>query len=182
MTFSTFHVSRLAVKKSWDEAVSLHDELEEALKLVTMKACEKKQVIVSSLPDDLPKLSGDKRAVRQIWLNLLSNAIKFTQAGGRIEMTATRHLSGDIALSVRDNGPGMPDAEVRSALGAFTRGSMATRQAIDGAGLGLSIVNGLAKIHGGTIRDFQCSWKRHTNHRHVPTTAHSRQQPGGNIW
>ncbi|MGI9464431.1 MAG: sensor histidine kinase [Aestuariivirgaceae bacterium] len=138
-------------KEVIDEAVSLHDELEEALKLVGMKASEKKQQIVPNLPDDLPKLSGDKRAVRQIWLNLLSNSIKFTQPGGRIEMTAWRDSSGDIALKVMDNGPGMPDAEVRSALGAFTRGSMATRKAIDGAGLGLSIVNGLAKLHGGQL-------------------------------
>ncbi|MDH3741814.1 MAG: HAMP domain-containing histidine kinase [Hyphomicrobiales bacterium] len=138
-------------KEVVDEAVSLRDELEEAIKMVGMKAREKNHQLIPNLPDDLPKLSGDKRAVRQIWLNLLSNAIKFTQPGGRIEMTAWRHSSGDIAMSVRDNGPGMPDTEVHSALASFTRGSMATRKAIDGAGLGLSIVNGLAKLHGGQL-------------------------------
>ena len=134
-----------------DEAVSIEYEAQEALKMVGIKAREKDQEIVVNLPEGLPKLSGDRRSFRQILLNLLSNAIKFTQEGGRIELTATRDASGDIALCVRDNGPGMPDEEVRSALGAFTRGSMATRKAIDGAGLGLSIVNGLAKLHGGRL-------------------------------
>ncbi len=134
-----------------DQAVSLHDEAEEACKLVNLKAREKNQTITVSITNDLPKLSGDQRSVRQIWLNLLSNSVKFTQTGGQIELTARRTSSGDVALSVRDNGPGMPDTEIRSALGAFTRGSMATRKAIDGAGLGLSIVNGLAKLHGGQL-------------------------------
>ena len=138
-------------KEVIDESVSLQDELHEALKMVRMKAQEKKQELVVNLPDDLPKLSGDRRAVRQIWLNLISNAIKFTEPGGRIEMSAWKHSIGDIALSVRDNGPGMSDEEVKSALAAFTRGKVATRKAIDGAGLGLSIVNGLAGLHGGKL-------------------------------
>ncbi len=134
-----------------DEAVSLHEEAEEALKLISLKAREKRQTVTLNIPNNLPKLSGDKRSVRQIWLNLLSNAVKFTQVGGHIEMTAWCNTKGDIAMSVRDNGPGMVDTEVQSAFGAFSRGSMATRKAIDGAGLGLSIVNGLAKLHGGEL-------------------------------
>jgi two-component system cell cycle sensor histidine kinase PleC len=134
-----------------DEAVSIADEAGEAMKMIAMKAREKKQDVAINLPADLPKLSGDRRSFRQILLNLLSNAVKFTQEGGRIELSASLDATGDITISVRDNGPGMPNAEVRSALGAFSRGSMATRKAIDGAGLGLSIVNGLAKLHGGRL-------------------------------
>ena len=134
-----------------DEVVSLKTEADEAVKLINLKAREREQSITVDIPDTVPNLSGDKRSIRQIWLNLLSNAVKFTHVGGHIKISAWREVNGDIALSVRDNGPGMSRAEVQTALRAFTRGSMATRQAIDGAGLGLSIVSGLAKLHGGEL-------------------------------
>jgi two-component system cell cycle sensor histidine kinase PleC len=56
-----------------------------------------------------------------------------------------------MALSVKDNGPGIPAHEIRTALDSFGRGAMATRQAIDGAGLGLPIVKGLMDLHGGEV-------------------------------
>ena len=56
-----------------------------------------------------------------------------------------------MRLSVRDSGPGIPAHEMEAALKAFARGSLATRSAIDGAGLGLPIVNGLVKLHGGEL-------------------------------
>src|SRR5690606_10673036 len=85
------------------------------------------------------------------WLNLLSNAIKFTPPGGTLEMAVRMHPSGALSMSVSDNGPGIPANEMEAALGAFTRGSQATRKAIDGAGLGLPIVHGLAKLYGAEL-------------------------------
>lgn len=134
-----------------DEVVDIEAEAAAALKLIGQKAGKNQLAIEQDFPADLPKLSGDRRAVRQIWLNLVSNAVKFTQSGGRITLFARRTVDGDISLGVRDNGPGMTEAEIRSALSAFQRGSAATRMAIDGAGLGLSIVHGLAKLHGGNL-------------------------------
>jgi two-component system, cell cycle sensor histidine kinase PleC len=67
-------------------------------------------------------------------------------------MTARRNYMGEIEMSVRDNGPGIPSNEIENALAAFTRGSLAAKKAIDGAGLGLSIVKGIMELHGGTIQ------------------------------
>jgi two-component system cell cycle sensor histidine kinase PleC len=135
-----------------DEPVSVSKEALDSIKLVNFKAKEKQQTIATDFPPDLPPLSGDRRSVRQIWLNLLSNAVKFTPSKGHIELTAKREPVGDISITVRDNGPGMTDEDVEIALNAFSRGKMATKKAIDGAGLGLSIVNGLARLHGGDLQ------------------------------
>ncbi len=135
-----------------DEPVSVSKEALDSIKLVNFKAKEKQQTITTDFPPDLPPLSGDRRSVRQIWLNLMSNAVKFTPNNGHIELIARREPIGDISISVRDNGPGMTNEDIEIALNAFSRGKMATKKAIDGAGLGLSIVNGLARLHGGDLQ------------------------------
>ena len=91
------------------------------------------------------------RAVNQVLINLLSNAIKFTPTHGKVEIAAGRTAQGGLRISVKDNGPGIPPNEIEAALSAFSRGSHATKKAIDGAGLGLPIVRGLMQVHGGTI-------------------------------
>ena len=90
-------------------------------------------------------------AVNQIIINLLSNAIKFTQPGGHVEIRSGRNSQGGLYISVKDNGPGIPQHEIQAALSAFARGAFATKKAIDGAGLGLPIVKGLMEAHGGEV-------------------------------
>jgi len=94
---------------------------------------------------------ADKRALNQVIINILSNAIKFTPAGGNIHISSGRTSEGGLFITFRDNGPGIPAHEIEAALSAFARGSFATKKAIDGAGLGLSIVKGLMEVHGGTV-------------------------------
>ena len=103
------------------------------------------------MPGDCPRLIGDRRALRQILLNLVSNAIKFTPAGGTIRVAAAVDDGERLVLSVKDTGPGIPAHELDGAVAAFARGALATRRAIDGAGLGLPIVKGLVKLHEGEL-------------------------------
>lgn len=119
--------------------------------LLQLRAREKKQTIDLHFPAEAPDILGDERSLRQIWLNLLSNAVKFTPPGGRIELAVRRHDNGALSLVVNDTGTGIPKHELEAALGAFSRGSIATRHAIDGAGLGLPIVSGLARLHGAEL-------------------------------
>jgi two-component system cell cycle sensor histidine kinase PleC len=134
-----------------EEPVSLADAGQESLRLVTAHADLRNLKLCPEFDTSLPRLLADKRQVGQMWLNLLSNAIKFTPEGGEVTMATTRLASGGLALVVRDTGPGIPAHEVTTLRGAFVRGSYAARRAIDGAGLGLSIVNGLARLHGGEL-------------------------------
>ena len=120
--------------------------------LLNGKAMEKSISVTVQIEQSLPKLMGDIRGVNQVLINLLTNAIKFTQWGGQVVISAKLTEAGAMIVSVKDNGPGIPSHEINSALDSFARGSMATRQAIDGAGLGLPIVKGLMELHGGDVK------------------------------
>ena len=134
-----------------DEPLSVLVAVEEVNHLLLLKAAEKSIDVEVHVPDNLPKLMADRRALNQILINLLSNAIKFTPAGGRVEIRSGRDGKGGLFIAVRDNGPGIPAHEIEAALSAFARGSHATKKAIDGAGLGLPIVKGLMEAHGGSV-------------------------------
>ena len=133
------------------EPVALAEVGLESLRLVTAQAELKNLKVSPQFDASTPKLLGDRRQVGQMWLNLLSNAVKFTPEGGEVTLATARSPEGGLCLSVRDTGPGIPAHEVVTLRGAFVRGSYASRRAIDGAGLGLSIVNGLARLHGGEL-------------------------------
>ena len=80
--------------------------------------------------------------------NLLANAIKFSPEGGEVEL-GVQAKAGRAVLSVRDHGPGVPGDELASLFRPFFRGSNAVRA--DGHGLGLAIVQRVAKVHGGRV-------------------------------
>ena len=134
-----------------DEPLSVLVAVEEVNHLLLLKATEKSIEVEVHVPDNLPKLMADRRALNQILINLLSNAIKFTPPGGHVEIRGGRDSQGGLFITVKDNGPGIPAHEIESAMSAFARGSFATKKAIDGAGLGLPIVKGLMEVHGGTV-------------------------------
>jgi two-component system, cell cycle sensor histidine kinase PleC len=134
-----------------EEPIQLLEPLQHARHLLEGIASDKALTIHLNVDASLPKIWGDVRAVNQVAINILSNAIKFTPRKGTVEMTAQRNSVGEIELIVRDNGPGIPAHEIDQAMSAFTRGSLATKKAIDGAGLGLSIVKGIMDLHGGKI-------------------------------
>jgi two-component system cell cycle sensor histidine kinase PleC len=119
--------------------------------LLNGKAMEKSISVKVDIAQSLPKLMGDIRGVNQILINLLTNAIKFTPVGGEVVVSAARNAEGAMVVSVKDNGPGIPAHEIHTALDSFARGAAATKQAIDGAGLGLPIVKGLMDLHGGDV-------------------------------
>ena len=90
----------------------------------------------------------DKERIIQIGNNLLSNAIKFTDSGG-VSLT-TDYDNGLLKLIVKDTGTGMTEEEQQRIFGAFERLSNAATK--DGFGLGLSIVQRIVTMIGGTIR------------------------------
>ncbi|WP_051928888.1 HAMP domain-containing sensor histidine kinase [Thermopetrobacter sp. TC1] len=134
-----------------EEAVNLARQVEECIRLVAFRATERGLKITTDIPQDLPALKADPRALRQILLNLLSNAVKFTDRGGRISVRARRAQGGGLCISVIDNGIGIDPAELADVQQAFARGKNALDGAVEGAGLGLAIVHGLARLHGASV-------------------------------
>jgi two-component system, cell cycle sensor histidine kinase PleC len=134
-----------------DEPTHVRDCLDHAKHLMASRATEKTITVSIDTPANLPKLFCDYRALSQIAINLLTNAVKFTPDYGRVAMTARVMPDGRMAITVSDNGPGIPSPEQQNLLMAFARGAHATKHAIEGAGLGLPIVKGLIDVHGGQL-------------------------------
>ena len=106
--------------------------------------------LVLDLEQDGIDLEADQRACRQIMLNLLSNAIKFSDAGGRV-VIRTISDGRTARVSVRDQGAGIAP-ELLGRLGQpFLQADGAYSKGHEGAGLGLSIVKGLIRLHSGWI-------------------------------
>lgn len=91
---------------------------------------------------------ADARAVRQIWQNLLSNAIKYSDIGGTVTLDA-RAGQKAVALSVRDQGAGMDEADLDRIARPFQQGSNARGRA--GTGLGLAVVKSFADSMKGRV-------------------------------
>ncbi|WP_244513390.1 sensor histidine kinase [Devosia insulae] len=132
-----------------EEAISLIDIAEDCRRMVEIRAKGKGIELSVSYAHNLPKLWGDERAIRQVVLNLLSNAIKFTPQSGKVHLMVTRSGDGGQLLSVRDNGPGIPENEIETVLSSFGQGSLAQKTAEQGAGLGLPIVQKIMELHQG---------------------------------
>jgi two-component system cell cycle sensor histidine kinase PleC len=132
-----------------EEVVSLIDIAEDCRRMMEIRAKGKQIDLSFSYGHNLPKLWGDERAIRQVVLNLLSNAIKFTPQSGKVQLVVTRSADGGQMVSVRDNGPGIPEDEIETVLSSFGQGSLAQKTAEQGAGLGLPIVQKIMELHQG---------------------------------
>ena len=117
--------------------------------MVEIRAKAKGIDLSVSYGNNLPKLWGDERAIRQVVLNLLSNAVKFTPQSGKVHLMVDRSRDGGQLISVRDNGPGIPENEIETVLSSFGQGSLAQKSAEQGAGLGLPIVQKIMELHQG---------------------------------
>jgi cell cycle sensor histidine kinase DivJ len=106
-------------------------------------------LIVDVMPG-IPELPADKRACKQMLLNVISNAIKFTDPGGFVRVSA-RAVNGAVKLAVADNGIGIAEADLPKLGNPFVQANNSYDRSYDGAGLGLSVVKGLARLHGGKL-------------------------------
>ncbi len=134
-----------------EELASLVGIAGEARNLLDLKARQKAIAIDQIYDESMDRLLLDQQAIRQVVLNLISNALKFTPDNGKIVIKAGRTQSGGQYLSVLDNGPGIPKEELPVVLSAFGQGSVSIKNAEQGAGLGIPIVQALIHLHGGNF-------------------------------
>jgi len=123
--------------------------LETALKIIAVKARERRQELVIEVDPSAPMLVADERALKQILINLVSNAVKFTPEGGRITVLASRARCGSFQIMVEDNGPGIPIEKLDKIFKPFSQVDNRYDRQGGGTGLGLALVRGLAELHGG---------------------------------
>ncbi|MEM8935364.1 MAG: PAS domain-containing sensor histidine kinase [Pseudomonadota bacterium] len=102
------------------------------------------------IADDLPDVTTDPRAVRQILINLLSNAVKFTKDGA-ISLSVSEKC-GAIDFVVQDTGIGMSEAALAKIGDRFTDAHKNGVRGTKGSGLGLALAHSLADLLGGALR------------------------------
>jgi signal transduction histidine kinase len=95
--------------------------------------------------------SADDLRLRQVLRNVLTNAIHFAPEGSAITLTWRRSGSDDLLISVRDQGPGIPEGELESIFESFVQSSR-TKDGSGGTGLGLTISRRIMAAHQGSIR------------------------------
>jgi two-component system sensor histidine kinase KdpD len=103
-----------------------------------------------SIPANFPLLKVDGLLIEQLLGNLLENASRYTRAGSSIEVAA-QEVDGGVAISVVDNGPGLPKGSESAVFDKFFRGASIAPDGRRGVGLGLAICQAIVAAHGGTI-------------------------------
>ncbi|MFJ6534180.1 ATP-binding protein [Microbacterium sp. NPDC091662] len=106
--------------------------------------------LVAEVGTDAIPVFVDAGRVGQAIDNLLSNAIKFTPRGGTVT-ARVRTVDGGVEFSIADTGVGIPEDEQGMLFTRFFRASTATRNAVPGVGLGLTITRAIVLAHGGTM-------------------------------
>ena len=131
--------------------VQAKDVIDEAHRIIAPLAAERGVHMDQAVAAGLPSIRGDRRAVKQILINVMSNAVKYTPAGGSITIRAEAE-AGFVAIVVVDTGAGIRPEDMPHVIEPFYRaGDVYTSGATGGAGLGLSIANGLVEAHGGSL-------------------------------
>jgi signal transduction histidine kinase len=110
---------------------------------------ERGQHLQPVIPPHVPAY-GDREMIQQAVANLLDNALKFSPEGSTIRIEAGTDPSTGTFITVADEGPGIPEADRERATQRFFRGESA--RSTPGSGLGLSLVQAVATLHGGALR------------------------------
>jgi two-component system sensor histidine kinase CpxA len=137
--------------KPVSEPLSLNQVIGEAVEDARFEAS---QTNVEILYDDTwPEITmtGEENMLRSAIENILRNAIFYSGVDGRVELDVLRK-NGLAKISVRDNGPGVPEAALPKLFDPFYRVDDARGTSTGGSGLGLSIVSGAVKVHNGSVR------------------------------
>jgi len=104
-----------------------------------------------SVPAEPLVVNGDAVRLAQVFANLLNNAAKYTDAGGRIWLTAYREGQA-VVVSVRDSGHGIPAEMLPRVFDLFLQLPDPAARKHGGLGIGLTLVKTLVEMHGGTVR------------------------------
>ena len=112
-------------------------------------AAELKNIDLAFRSDGPVSVSGDPVLLAQALSNLIDNALKYAPVNGAIEVAVLKRGDGTAQVSVSDNGPGIADSEKNKVVERFYRGDAS--RGTPGVGLGLSLVQAVAKLHGSAL-------------------------------
>lgn len=133
------------------ETIPIVDFVREIVADFGRRAAESGYTVELAAPESDISVRADREALaRAIW-NLLDNAVKYSPECHTV-WVEMRNGSGRIEISVRDRGLGIPASEQREIFDKFVRGAQSKALHIKGTGVGLAMVRGIVRAHGGEIR------------------------------
>ncbi len=112
---------------------------------------DEKRVTLTAQAQGPVDVEGDRVRLKQVVVNLLDNAIKYTPEGGSITV-GLDVCNRQAQLEICDTGPGIPDSDLPHVFDRFFRADHIRLGTIEGAGLGLSIVQSICTAHGGFVK------------------------------
>ena len=129
------------------ETVQVQDLVDESFKRLARRLSDHR--VVRDMPDDLPLVTADPLLAEQAIVNILDNAAKYAPAGSAIRVRAQAEPTR-VILTVEDEGPGIPAADLPHIFDKFYRAKAVDRRAA-GTGLGLAVARGFVEAFGGTL-------------------------------
>jgi len=133
------------------DRVELATVLRNALETSQPLMSERGHELLAAIPRDRIVINGDVTRLSQVFWNLLNNAAKYTEPGGKIELGVAID-GGEVAVSIRDNGIGIPADMQSRVFDIFTQVDRSLEKSQGGLGIGLSIAKRLVEMHGGAIK------------------------------
>ncbi len=130
------------------QALALGAELRDVADYLEPSAAER-SVTIAVIDPGPTVLEADRMLLRRALVNLVTNAIRHTPPGGRITLSGTRQ-EGRVTVQVQDTGDGVPADVLPHVFDRYVRASGADGDRAAKSGLGLSIVRGIMRLHGGT--------------------------------
>ena len=130
--------------------VSLFEEVSRVMNDMERAARVKGVTLKIDIPDAI-KVKADPGLLEQMIINLVDNAIKYGSTDGCVEVRGSFNGNGQICVSVKDDGPGIPPEALDRIFERFFRVDKARSRAQGGTGLGLSIVKHIAQTLGGRV-------------------------------
>ncbi len=168
LDMSKIEAGRYEIEKQETSVPELADA---CLKIVRGRANELRVGVTRDVPDSLPTIVVDPRAMKQVLLNLLSNAVKFTPAGGKLTLSALRDGDGGLTIRVSDTGIGISPEELKRVCEPFHQADATLARKHEGTGLGLSISRRLIEMHGGRLEIASTLGQGTTVSVHLPPEA-----------
>jgi signal transduction histidine kinase len=129
--------------------ISLKDVVDEVAETISPLLYKNNLTLNTSKMENTVTIA-DRNKIRQILLNLVGNSIKFTPKGGLIEIYSVTK-DGMVNICVKDTGIGISSEDMKKLFEPFKQLDSALSRKYDGTGLGLSLVQKLTEMHGGTV-------------------------------
>jgi len=158
------------------DRVDVKEVVRSAVEMVRPQMESKQHVLQVELGgQDAPVLADAVRLI-QVIANLLNNSVKYTPAGGQIHVEL-RSNRKEVLVLVRDNGIGIAPDALDQVFDMFSQAGRTSSEAQGGLGIGLTLVKGLVRLHGGNVRALSDGEGRGSEFTITLPRAHDAVQP-----